>query len=230
MMGVGVQQHEAVGHDADVAFPEHQIAALQIVELLADRHGVADLGLLHVAVARAGVTGRLHGDLNEARAVDPEARLAAPNVGDAGEAFGDGDEVGGVARALDDVAGRHMPAVGELGERRSLLGDRQRGGDADVHPRRRFDVGLGVEEGADRAHHVRRLLDLVGKRALAQVADVVVTLELHPGPAVLLLVDGDDLAEQCFRGPAGLRIGAVAQLGGGVRRSAGAGPPRSVAL
>ena len=32
VMGIGVQQHEAIRHDADVALPEHQIAALEPVE------------------------------------------------------------------------------------------------------------------------------------------------------------------------------------------------------
>ena len=70
-----------------------------------------------------------------------------------------------------------------------------------------FDVGGGIEERAERPHPVRRRLHLGRERARAQVADVAVARQLHPGPAVLLLVDGDQLAEQDLAGPACARSG-----------------------
>src|SRR5579871_3574702 len=78
--GVGMHERVGVAHDRDMAFPEDEIAALQ-VPCLVRIERAAELGLLHVAVARAGSAGGLQRKLHQARAVDAEAALAAPKIG-----------------------------------------------------------------------------------------------------------------------------------------------------
>ena len=72
MRAIGVQQSRRVAHDADMAFPEQEIAAPRLIE----RNPFAQIALLHVGVARtrnaAGVEPKLH----QSRAVDAEAGLA----------------------------------------------------------------------------------------------------------------------------------------------------------
>ena len=48
--GIGVNERRGVAGDRNMAFPEHEIATLQ----LGQRHRGAECALLHVAVARAG--------------------------------------------------------------------------------------------------------------------------------------------------------------------------------
>ena len=54
----------------------------------------AERALLHVAVARAADAAGRQRDLDEARAIEAEARLAAPEIGHAEKPLGDRDEVG----------------------------------------------------------------------------------------------------------------------------------------
>ncbi len=68
-----------------------------------------------------------------------------------------------------------------------------------MHQGRRFDVGNRIDERAQRAHAVRRLLDLGRQRLRRHIADVAIAIELHPGPAVALVVDADRLTEQGLR-------------------------------
>ena len=70
VVGVGMQQQESVDHDADVPLPENQVTALEAVQAIADRHGDAELGLLHIAVAGAIDAGGVQGSLQQARAID----------------------------------------------------------------------------------------------------------------------------------------------------------------
>ena len=72
VMAAGVQQMLRVPHHADMALPEHKIAALQ------NRPGGerrAEFGLLHVGVAGRGHAGSLQGDLHEARSDEVIARV-----------------------------------------------------------------------------------------------------------------------------------------------------------
>jgi hypothetical protein len=84
VVGVGVQQHLGVRHHADMALPEHQVAALKRVpfDILAKR-----LGLL-VAVARAVRAAGPERQLHEARAVEAPAAGSAPQIGRAEEQVG----------------------------------------------------------------------------------------------------------------------------------------------
>ncbi len=88
-IGIGVDERLGVARDGDVALPEQQIAAAHFGE----RHQFAERQFLHVAVARAGEARRLQRDLHQPGAVHAERRLAAPQIGRAKEALGDGDEV-----------------------------------------------------------------------------------------------------------------------------------------
>ena len=64
----------AAARDGDVAFPEDQVAVLQAGEA----YGLAERGLLHVAVAWASHAASGERHLHEAGAVEAEAGLAAP--------------------------------------------------------------------------------------------------------------------------------------------------------
>ena len=56
--------------------------------------GLPERALLHVAVARAFDAARCQRDLHETRAVEPQARLAAPEIGHAEKSLGHRDEIG----------------------------------------------------------------------------------------------------------------------------------------
>src|SRR5882724_9178811 len=49
VVGVGMQQGEGIGQHADVALPEHEVAAFDAFETRIDRDRPAELRLLHVA-------------------------------------------------------------------------------------------------------------------------------------------------------------------------------------
>ena len=86
-----------------MAFPEHKIAAARLRDV--DR--LAERGFLHVAVARAGDAAGVERNLHEAGAIEPEIGLAAPQIRDPEEAFGDRDEVLLALRERRDVAERN---------------------------------------------------------------------------------------------------------------------------
>ena len=87
---VRVHERGGVAHDADMPLPEHEIAA---PERLVGGDRLAERGLLHVAVARRGDAGRVKPRLDQARAVDPFRRPAAPKIGRFEKALGDRDMV-----------------------------------------------------------------------------------------------------------------------------------------
>src|SRR5690349_7847138 len=86
VMGVGVHDSVAIPHDRDVAFPENQVAALQLLHL-GGTQCPAETVLLHIAVARAAGAGGVERYLDEAGAIDAERALAAPEIWRAGEAL-----------------------------------------------------------------------------------------------------------------------------------------------
>jgi hypothetical protein len=55
---------------------------------------MASITGLHVAVARAGDAAGRQGHLHEAGAIEAQAGLAAPQIGRADKALGDGNEIG----------------------------------------------------------------------------------------------------------------------------------------
>ena len=93
MMGVGVHHHDAVGHDPDVAFPEHEIAALKTIEMLGRANQMTELGELHIAIARRRLASGMQRHLNNPRAVNADTGAPAPQIGRADKAFGDLDEI-----------------------------------------------------------------------------------------------------------------------------------------
>ena len=66
VVAIGVQQYVGIEHDADMAFPEHQIIALQLCIAV---NGMAEGAFLHVAVARTCHGAGLQGQLHEAGAI-----------------------------------------------------------------------------------------------------------------------------------------------------------------
>src|ERR1700733_5258232 len=91
--GVGVNKAAAFAHDGDMALPEYEITALQFGKIGACRHWSAQRRFLHVAVARASHAAGHQRNLHQARAVDAEYGLAAPQIRHAQKTFGDRDEV-----------------------------------------------------------------------------------------------------------------------------------------
>ena len=103
-MGVGVHHQNVIDHDADVPLPEYEVAALQAFETAGDGNTGAKLGLLHVGVAGRRNPGRLQRSLNEPRAIQANARTAAPKVRHANEALCDRHEISCMAAARRGVA------------------------------------------------------------------------------------------------------------------------------
>ena len=121
--------------------------------------------LLHVAVARAVQAGGLHGDLQQARAVDAEPGLAAPDDRERRRSArrrrrsrrrsGRARRCGGRARSWPSSSLAKVGPISATASDAFMLS---------VHPRAGFDVGRRVEERAERLHPVRRALDLRGQR------------------------------------------------------------------
>ena len=92
-----------------MAAPEDEVAALQrrLVAAL-DRH--AEHLLLQVGVARRASAGRHQRQLHQRRAIEAEARAAAPEIGRLDETLGDSDEIG-LGRRVDrpDMGGDDAP-------------------------------------------------------------------------------------------------------------------------
>ena len=89
-------------------------------------------------------------------AIQADARAPAPKVGHADEAFGDLDEVAGIATRGRGVARVDEAAALELEKllvARSCRNERVHG---KMHQRRRFDIGRAVEKCAERLNSVRR--------------------------------------------------------------------------
>ena len=123
VVAVGVEQALGVEHDADMALPEDEVAAPQAGEVGGDGDGLAEIPLLHVAVARRRDPGRVERELDEAGAVEAEAGAAAPEIGRADEALGDGDEIGlGLSRP-DEMGGVDEAAAREAGVVALTAGD-----------------------------------------------------------------------------------------------------------
>src|SRR4029077_7655028 len=138
MKGVGVNERYAVAHDGDMAFPEDEVAAPQKpLPGLEDRR--AERGFLHVAIARADAARGGERDLDEARAIETERGLAAPQIRHAEKALRHGDEI-----RLDAIERREM--------RTRYIGARAGPGQALVDPRDR-------EPRAERQRLERRQLD-----------------------------------------------------------------------
>src|SRR4051812_28590427 len=84
----GVKQGFCVAHEAHMPGPEDEIAALQPRKCPAERQRLADGLGLHVRIARSRDAARGKRELRETRAIQPEAGLAAPEIGHGEEALG----------------------------------------------------------------------------------------------------------------------------------------------
>src|SRR3990170_5376181 len=78
--GIGVQEVLPARHDADMALPEHEVAAAEF-GTLSQIDGTPEFHRLHVGIARRGITRRFNGELHQTRAVEADAGAAAPKVG-----------------------------------------------------------------------------------------------------------------------------------------------------
>ena len=186
-----------VAHDPDMALPEHEIAALERRARIVDGDGLAERGLLHVAVARRGHAGGGERRLDEARAVDPLRRPAAPEIRRLEKALGDRDIIRFARAGLREMTEREVQPVSRdreialMGHNRQPRPERQR------HARRQLDAGAGIGVGAERCDPMRRLRRRPERRG-RHVADVTVAIELNPRPSAVLVVDHHALAVERF--------------------------------
>ncbi len=215
-----------VEHDADVAFPEHEVAA-------GEGGGGRPLPFaepvpLHVGIARRRAARRLDGELEEGGTVQPVPRLAAPQVWCADVGFGDLHPVGpfrdeGAEMLAEDEAVRPVQPVEDF-LARQRLGDRNACAERKMAEEAGADRGAGEDQRVRNADPVRRR-DLVADHLGTDVADIAVRRALDPRPAVRglehvdrlackelgLAVVGAGLAEHrrdghCDRAPLGLRV------------------------
>ena len=141
MMAVGMQQHDAVDHDTAMAGPIDEIAALQAVQIGRHSHGFADFGGGHVAVARTGEAGGFHGELHQARTIEPNPCAAAPQIRCLDQAFGDFDEFARVSINGTDMAGIDETARRERDEMLVRGSDVEDCIQAQVGERRPLNIG-----------------------------------------------------------------------------------------
>src|SRR5262245_12001877 len=100
--GIGVNERCRIAYDGPVALPEHEVAPPQFGGRA--RALAAERLFLHGAVARTGNAARAERDLQQARTVETERRLAAPQIGRSQEALGDRDEVAFMAVDGNEMA------------------------------------------------------------------------------------------------------------------------------
>ncbi len=93
VMRVGMQQSGLVAHDADMAAPEYDIAAPQAGKVRIEGERRADCFFLQIGITRHGHPGGVERNLHETRAIDAEARFAAPEIGRVQKTLGHRDEV-----------------------------------------------------------------------------------------------------------------------------------------
>src|SRR5262249_50216417 len=110
VVGVGVNDRIGVAHDRDMALPENQVTPLELFRFY-PLQGSTEPDLLQIAVARAAGAGGIQRDLHETEAIDPEAGLAAPEVGRTDELFGHAHEIADMAADRADVLPRQIPAL-----------------------------------------------------------------------------------------------------------------------
>ena len=168
--------------------------------------------LLHVAVARAAGAGGVQRYLDQAGAIDAKTALAAPQIGRAGKALGDRDEI--LRHGVDaaEMRPRQIPALARDGEGAVFARHRQRCAHHQRIDRRQFDRGAGERERPQRRDLVRRHSAGLCQRAVGQPADIAVAVQLPPRKTfAVAVVDRDAFALQRLRRKLGFGGGAVAQ-------------------
>ena len=189
---------------------EHQVAAPGEARVGLD--GLAQAGRLHVAVARAiEDAGEAQRGLHQARAVQAHAGVAAPQIGHADEADGGGQVIGFNLVHRLQMAGEHPAAAIDGGELAFFSGGGDGHAQAGGAQDRGFQIGLAVDEGAQRGHLVGRLRAGLAQGHARHIADVAVGGELAPRPAALFLIDRDGFPHQRFGQPAGSSVGQFVQ-------------------
>ena len=140
------------------------------------------------AIARSA-----EGGLDEARAVDPLRRPAAPKIRRLEKALGDRDEVRFVILCAGKMARPKMaPVLGDL-EIAVPPHDCYSRAKRERHAWRQLDARSRISMRAHSGDPVRRLGSLAERRR-RQIADILVAVELRPGPRAAFLVDRDAFA------------------------------------
>src|SRR5437588_6881440 len=73
--------------------------------------------------------------------------------------------------------------------------------------RRHFHIGRGIDEGAQRRDAVRWPARCRPEQMRGKIADIGISVELAPGPALVLLIDRDALAAERLRVEGGIGRG-----------------------
>ena len=210
-MRIGVHDGVGIAHDRDMAFPEDQVAALQVLHFRCAQRS-AEAVLLHVAVARAAGAGGVQRHLDEAGAIDAEAALAAPEIGRAGKSFGDRHEIILHDVEAADMPLRKVPALAGYGERAVFADDRHPCADRQRLDRRQLDRRTRERERPQRRDLVRRCGHWLCQRGIRNPADIAVAVQLAPGKAfAVAVVDRDALALQRLRRQHGIHRRRPAQ-------------------
>src|SRR5215813_1714005 len=180
-MSVCVDQRFGMTSDCDMAFPEHEVTAAQAREGGQFPHRQ----FLHVAVAWASDPGSLERNLHQARAIQPQRGLAAPQIRCTKKMFGDGYEVGLPCRDWRDVCFRHMPSQCSHREALILPYDGQLCAHRKRGDRRHSDVRTREGDCAETCDLVSGRRTAWSQRVRRQPTDIAVCFELAPSPAVL---------------------------------------------
>ena len=108
-----MKQRVAIQHDPHMTFPEHKIPAGKGLTFWQE---VAQGCFLHVGVTRAGKARRMKRILDKARAIKPEARPAAPQIGRLQKPFRHGHEVIFPVGHPAQMLAHHVAAPGKTAE------------------------------------------------------------------------------------------------------------------
>ena len=201
-----MQQRLAIEHDADMAFPEHKVAALQGARHLPVVNRRAAPGKLHVAVARQDHAAGQEGGPRQAGTIKTKALAATPKVGCMKETLGNTGRVVLIDVDGRDMLHRHPAGPVDPDELAFLSGDRQAAAHGNEETRRRFQVGLRIDIGAHYRHLVRGFQDGRRDRLAEHPADIAVAVQLDERKVSLFMEDPQCFTMQGLRRH--LRVGA----------------------
>src|SRR5690606_25741587 len=210
---VGVDDAFGIDHDCDMTLPEDKIAAPQRREIKRLRQALAQCRLLHVRIAQGGNAGAFERTLHEPRTIESHAVASAPEIWHAQMFLGyahiiahgstDGCKMRGEDPAatlyLTEIAARAIdPDLGIEGKRRR--------GPA-------FQIGVRIDEGAERGNDVGWLAGAGPERLCIDITDIIIMSGLAPGPAALFLVNAENLTDKQSRVHGRIGLGAMQQRG-----------------
>ncbi len=139
-----MQQMVGIGHDADMPFPEDEIASAQSVRRAPVRNVISGPGKLHVTVARQYHTHRLEGLLGQPGAIEPEALPSAPQIWRAEKTLCHHDRVIFQKLHRNDMARVHPSAAIRIKPVTFPPADRQTRAMAQQEARGRFEIRFAV--------------------------------------------------------------------------------------